>query len=123
MSDGFPLSPPYFSREAYELGVQRLLVREESKRRLGELRDHPTHTTTACRKGLHADRDSAGGYCAVEVRAEEVTTTSTCTSKPDCDCKFCGSVRLLLDQEAQRARTDINQLAEQFVEDYLNRRG
>jgi hypothetical protein len=51
MSDGFPLSPPYFSREAYELGVKRLLVREESKRRLGELREiaRPTPPRTAAK--------------------------------------------------------------------------
>jgi hypothetical protein len=39
LEGGFALSPPYFSRAAYELGVQRILVREESKRRLGELRE------------------------------------------------------------------------------------
>ncbi len=125
MDCGFPSSPAVLqsgTRTNWACSAYSC-VRKPSAGSENYARSPDLHHHTDCRKEFHSDRDSAGGDCSGEVRAEEVTATSTCTNKPDCPCAFCGSVRLLLDQEAQRARTDINQLAEQFIREYLERQG
>jgi len=66
------------------------------------------------------------------------TTTDkiVCTSRPNCPCKFCGQVRLLVEHERQRCHAtgvsrreriraeaaEIHALAEQFVAEYLERK-
>ena len=55
--------------------------------------------------------------------ANEILPTSkiVCTSRPNCPCKFCGSVRLMLDQERARITLDWdehaseNHLAREYV--------
>jgi hypothetical protein len=51
--------------------------------------------------------------------------TMICTSRPGCPCKFCGGVRLMLDQERVRITRDWDecasqdQLARQYVAEFL----
>jgi hypothetical protein len=49
-----------------------------------------------------------------------VTIASVCTNRPDCCCAICASVRLLLAQESERAHSDLNTLAEDFIRQYLD---
>lgn len=48
--------------------------------------------------------------------------TATCTSRENCPCAFCGSVRLLMEQERLRitwkdeTTTDLNTLAEDYID-------
>ena len=51
-----------------------------------------------------------------------------CTSRPNCPCKFCGRVRLMMDQERARIASDWdehaseNQLAREYVTHFLTAR-
>ena len=50
-----------------------------------------------------------------------VNNKTVCASRPNCPCKFCGSVRLMLDQERVRITRDWDQHAseDQLARDYV----
>ncbi len=58
--------------------------------------------------------------------AKEILPTNkiVCTSRPNCPCKFCGNVRLMLDQERARITREWdehaseNQLARQYIAEF-----
>jgi len=58
--------------------------------------------------------------------AKPIAVTKTiCTSRPNCPCKFCGNVRLMLDQERARITRDWDdcasedQLAREYITQFL----